>query len=168
MLCQNCNKNPATIHYNEIINGVKREIYLCDECSKDGKNMKMNIDFNIPFSIKDIFSSIMDVDIDDVFSKKSELVCSHCGSTYNRFKNLGRFGCPKCYETFSDQVFPLIKRLQGSTEHMGKIPRRTAHSLRVKREVSKLKEEMNRAIAQEDFEKAANLRDKIKELESSN
>ncbi len=163
MLCEKCNQKQATLHLTEIKNGIKKERHLCEDCAKEEKSMKM--DFSIPFSVQDIFSSIMDVDIDNVFSVKEEQICPNCNSTYNRFKNVGRFGCHECYNTFKDQLFPLVKRIQGSTQHVGKVPKKAASSLRIRKEIDVLKEQLNDAIASEDFENAAKIRDEIKKLE---
>jgi len=163
MICEKCKQRDATVHFKEIKNGIKSEKHLCEECAKGEQSIK--VDFNIPFSVKDIFPSIMDVDMDNVFTKQSEEICPNCKSTYNRFKNVGRLGCHVCYEAFREQLFPLIKRIQGATQHTGKVPKRAGASIRIKNEIGELKEKLNEAVTKEDFESAARIRDEIKRLE---
>lgn len=165
LFCEICHEKEATIHFSEIKNGMKKEMHLCENCAQKKQDINFDNNFNIPFSIQDIFSSIMNADIDNVFSRKSEQACPKCGSTYNRFRNTGKFGCEKCYEVFHEQVYPLVKRVQGTLDHTGKIPKRAAGPIRVRKELQKFKRQLAIAVDKEDFERAVELRDKIKELE---
>ncbi|SHH44407.1 UvrB/UvrC motif-containing protein [Tepidibacter thalassicus] len=165
MICEKCNKREATIHLTEIINGKKRELHLCEECANKEKSINFNMDFDMPFSMKDILSSIIDMGISNDFYKVEEFVCSECKESYTRFKEIGRLGCYKCYDAFKEQLIPVIKRIQGSTEHIGKVPKKIGGSLRIKNEIKRLKNELNKAVEREEFEKAAQIRDKIRELE---
>lgn len=165
MLCENCKEKKASVHFSEIKNGIKAEMNLCEDCAKEKNNISLGHNLNIPFSIQDIFSSIMNADVDNVFSKRSEITCPKCGSTYTRFRNTGKFGCVECYETFKDQVYPLVKRVQGATEHIGKIPKKAAGPMRIRKNINQLKIELNSAISSEDFEKAVEIRDQIRALE---
>lgn len=162
MLCQKCNKKQASVYYNKIVNGEETEMFLCNQCAKDFP--EISFDFESPFSIKDIFSSFG-------FQAKKEienkLICPKCKSTYNEFKKSGKFGCSQCYETFSSQVKPMIQSLQGYTEHTGKAPKRSFNKINIRNEINILKEKLNIAINNEEFELAAELRDKIKSLKSS-
>ena len=94
-----------------------------------------------------------------------EKACPKCRSTYRRFQSLGKVGCEACYETFKDELSPLIRRVQIKGEHIGKIPEHAAFDIKRKREITRLKTELSHAIQAEEFEKAAELRDKIKLLE---
>lgn len=165
MLCENCKEKKASVHFSEIKNGMKKEMHLCEDCAKQKNSIAIGHNLNIPFSIQDIFSSIMNADVDNVFSEKSELTCPKCKSTYTRFRNISKFGCHECYETFKDQVYPLVKRVQGSTEHLGKIPKRAAGPMRIRKNINQLKVQLNTAISAEDFEKAVEIRDQIRKLE---
>lgn len=165
MICEKCKEKQATIHYAEIKNGKKRVINLCEECANKENGININMDFEMPFSMKDIFSSIMEMGVNKEISKAEAIVCSECNSSYNRFKDKGRLGCHKCYDEFQNQLIPLIKRIQGSTEHLGKVPKRVGGPLKIKSEIKRLRIELNKYVANEEFEKAATLRDKIKDLE---
>lgn len=75
-------------------------------------------------------------------------------------------GCGQCYETFADQLGPLLRKVHSATEHTGKTPKRAAGPLKLKREIQALRRELQAAVAEEDFERAAQLRDRIRELET--
>lgn len=165
MLCQLCKENPATIHYKEIVDGIIKDMDICSECAKGKKDIPLEVSISMPISIQDLFSSLMEMDFEEHFSKQSEKTCPGCGSTYSRFKSTGRVGCSRCYETFKDQLYPLIRRIQGRVEHQGKIPSNAAEDLKLKKEMNALKIKLRDAIEKEEFEVAAELRDKIRLLE---
>ncbi len=164
MICEKCNEKNATIHFTQIVNGKKKEIHLCEGCANKEENINFNMDFSIPFSMKDILNSMIEMGGNKDFYKEEKL-CDQCKSTYSRFKETGRVGCYKCYDTFKEEFIPLIKRIQGSTEHVGKVPRKIGGPLKIRKEIKSLREDLNKAIGNEEFEEAAKLRDKIKELE---
>ena len=89
MLCQNCNKNEANVRYTQIINGVKKEMLLCDKCSKELgiDNMKLSL----PISFSNFFGDFLN-EYDNSFmpliSKPKEISCNKCGMTYNEFMQL--------------------------------------------------------------------------------
>ncbi len=163
MLCQNCKQNEASISYMQSINGAVTKISLCENCYNEKKLNQ--IDINIPFSIKDLFASLMDKEDISGYVAEKEKSCPKCHSTYSRFQSTGKLGCETCYDTFKDELSPLIRRVQIKGEHMGKIPEHACEYINRKKELIKLKTEMAYAIQDEEFEKAAELRDKIKLLE---
>jgi protein arginine kinase activator len=93
--------------------------------------------------------------------------CESCGLSYSQFSKLGRFGCSDCYRHFETRLEPLFRRVHGHTSHIGKIPNRTAGQLKIKRELADLKKQMQFHIERQEFEQAANIRDRIKELGDS-
>lgn len=95
------------------------------------------------------------------------LKCSQCGLTFQGFSQTGRFGCSQCYNTFKGQMSPLLRRIHGKTYHVGKVPRRTGGQLRIKHEINRLKGELQEAINAEEYERAAVLRDQIKQIEQN-
>jgi len=100
------------------------------------------------------------------------LKCQACGLTYADFKKMGRLGCGECYDTFRKYLAPLLKRIHGSNQHMGKTPLKTKAAGtkpgRKKADLQELKNKLQEAIQREAFEEAARLRDLIKEIESKN
>ena len=164
MLCQNCGEKEATVHLTKIINGEKTELFLCEECAE--KTGKISLPNSDPFSFQNLLAGILNPEIESSFTSTSEtLTCDNCGLTYEEFSENGLFGCSDCYQTFGDRLDPLVKRIHGSKSHNGKVPRRRGGDLRIKREIEDLRKDMEEAVASENFERAAEIRDEIHELE---
>lgn len=125
MLCELCEKNQANVHITKIVNGVREEKNLCDQCAKkvEGFNLGGEIEITSPVSFQNILSGIMDYMSQTTPSKTAaDLICENCGTSYREFKETGLLGCSKCYKNFSSTLIPAIKRVQGNIEHTGKIP----------------------------------------------
>jgi protein arginine kinase activator len=97
---------------------------------------------------------------------EEEKRCRICGMSYRDFARAGRLGCSRCYETFEDRLDPLLRRIHGSGRHMGKAPAKASGAARARRELEELRRQLSAAVAQEAYEKAAELRDRIKAIES--
>jgi len=162
MICERCGHNPANIHFTEIINGNKKEVHLCDKCAQEKE-------VGAPFSIHHLLAGLLDNQIDgkmkiDYVEPKK---CKVCGMTYGKFKETGKFGCSECYSSFEERLNPLFKRIHGHDNHTGKIPRRAGKSMKIKKDIKKLKLDLKKAIEKEEFERAAELRDEINDLKES-
>ena len=92
--------------------------------------------------------------------------CPVCGSTFDDIARSGRIGCPQCYETFADELAATVNQLHGASKPQGRIPKRFGEKQNREAEINSLKEEQKKAIEAQEFEKAAELRDKIKALEA--
>lgn len=170
MLCDNCKQNEANVHITKIVNGVKQEMYICDKCAKGLQGLNINGDYNFgpSFSFQNILSGIMDyMSPAPQINKTYELQCKKCGTTYSDFKKYGLLGCSECYKSFSPTINTVIKRVQGNIEHTGKIPKKLGGDIVEKRRLSKLKEDLQKALANEEYERAAQLRDMIKSLQNN-
>ena len=171
MICDRCHKNEANVHITKIVNGVKQELNLCDKCAKEIEEINMigDVEFDTPFSLQNIINGIMDYVNYNKSSKdvnNYELVCKNCNTSYREFKKDGLLGCSECYKNLNEALIPIIKRVQGSIEHTGKVPKKSAKDIYNKRKIIKLKQKLQKAIALEEYEKAAEIRDEIKELKS--
>lgn len=162
MLCQNCKKNEATTHIKRIVNGETTQAHLCSECAKSLGYDTMFSDFGFGFS--DMLRSFFNEPVMASLGSH-ELRCERCGSTFNDIVRSGKIGCADCYETFYDKLLPSLERLHGKTSHEGKIPNRSPE-IKKKSELEELHEELDKAVSEQEYEKAAQLRDKIKALES--
>ncbi len=164
MKCEKCGEREATVHLTKIINNKKEELHLCSECAEKTGNVSFSSD---PFSFKHLLSGMMKPEIPDSAAPTREKeVCQNCGLTYKEFVEGGLFGCARCYEDFRDQLKLIVKKVQGGSEHRGKIPRRAGKKMKAEKKIKELRKEMQDAVAVEDFERAAELRDRIKELEN--
>ena len=158
MNCEKCHKNHATYHLTAIENGVKKEAHLCEECArKSGVGVKFN------FSIGDILGSLMEP---KQSSKASQIKCSECGITYSEFKTKARLGCANDYEVFRTELLRLLEKIHGSTTHSGKTPRTVNSQIKKENELIRLKKDLDSVVKSEDFEKAAQIRDRIRVLET--
>jgi len=170
MLCDICGKNPATVHLTEIIDEQMNELHLCEDCART-KSAAMEQQFGL----SDLLAGM--VDFEKPSSKEEELInikCPSCGLSYADFKKIGRLGCGNCYDVFRKYLAPLLKRIHGSNQHIGKSP--LSCPAKIKSPISKvnkkkmclqeLREQLQNAIAKEAFEEAARLRDQIKKISS--
>ena len=158
--CEECKKKP-TIHLTEIIDGKVTEMHLCDDCPK-----LQEIQSEKQFGIADLLAGLADFGKSVKTAEKTVLVCKNCGMSYDEFRKFGRLGCNECYTSFRSYLITLLKKIHGSNQHLGKSPVRTPLAERGKiEELHELKSNLMKAIQMEDFEKAAILRDKIRELE---
>lgn len=155
MLCSKCGKHPATVHYQENINGKKAEYDLCETCAAQ----MQFADFG-SFTLDPLWMT------PKLFREETG-ACPQCGLTLREFSKRGKFGCMACYNAFSHHVPSLLKRIHGHSKHTGKIPKRAGKTLRTQNKIDELKEKMNRAVLEQNFELAAKLRDEIKGLEGT-
>lgn len=162
MKCESCGKNEAKFHYTKITNGNIEEKHLCEDCASEEYNFEF--DFEENFSMNNFFAGLIDGPGKN-YSVENGLKCKKCGQTYSEFKNEGKFGCNECYKTFENKIEPLIKGIHGHTKHRGKIPKQASKDVHFKREKDNLKKELEEAVKEERFERAAVLRDELKVLE---
>jgi len=177
MKCEKCKKQEATIHLSQTRNGATTEHHLCETCARE-QGISMNL--------QDYFGNVAGLFGSGVLGSGSifdttggipafgapvtkNTICPSCGQTYDEFRKSGLFGCSHCYEAFADRLDPLMRRVQGSTRHVGRKVCQTADQqeqnlLRAK--LIDLKKSLQQAVQDEAYEKAANLRDEIHALES--
>jgi protein arginine kinase activator len=115
--------------------------------------------------ITEILSNVEGNKVNTDNNNINEIICSNCGLTYDEFKKSGKLGCSDCYEEFKVVLDPRIKSLQPGVKHIGKVPNMKGKELIRRRKLKNLKEEMQRLIVNEEYERAAIVRDEIKELE---
>lgn len=165
MLCQHCQKRPANVHLTQIVNNKKSEVYLCEQCAAEKSKAGMDISMNIG----DFFTGLMGLDHPASYTKKiyaETKRCEKCGMSLEDFQSLGKLGCDNCYKVFADYLRPLIKKIHGNTAHSGKVPARASEEIKTTEEIGILRQQLQDAINKEEYEKAAELRDRIKVFET--
>ena len=173
MLCEKCKIREANLQYTEIINDIKREHHFCLQCAKDlDYAPKALFDSDLPLA--KLLSSLLSETIASKGNDSAGIVCPTCNTTYEDFVANSRFGCKDCYEVFGLLIDGNIKQLQGSDMHNGKRPKIMASSkvnnidiepsLNAKDNVEELRRLLDIAIKDEEYEKAAEYRDKIKKM----
>jgi protein arginine kinase activator len=165
MLCQICNKNPATVHLTEIQDNRTSELHVCQSCAQE-KGLAPQVNPK-NFSVSELVAKMFDDMATGEEEKIGPVQCPHCGMQYTAFKDTGRLGCAECYTTFQAKLRPLLRRIHGSTRHTGKHPSADGEAVARTRQVQRLQDELQRAIDREDFERAAELRDQIRTLETA-
>jgi protein arginine kinase activator len=168
MLCEECRRRPATVHITKIVNNMQTEIHLCQDCAQS--KGELTFVSQPTFTFQDFLTGMLQ----HAQSMQPGLAvetsvgrCPNCGFTYAEFKATGRLGCSVCYEQFKGQIQPLLRRIQGSTGHTGKVPGHSSAAIGYRRQIEELREQQRDAIAQERYEEAAKLRDKIQSLEKN-
>jgi protein arginine kinase activator len=163
-LCERCKKAQATFHLTNISrDGEKLERHLCERCAVEEGLVQVH---KPPFSTEILESFIASAK--SVSSAHTNLVCDECGISYVEFRNQGLLGCPKDYDTFKEALLPLIERAHdGATHHVGKTPKSLGTTRITQQEIYRMKRQLEEAVAAEDYERAAELRDRIHTLESS-
>lgn len=169
MLCERCGKRPAAVCVAKEPGGVRSERWLCFRCAEE----EVGPEF---CSTVALLEEILDQDLRALLSgKKSihrdvgekQIRCSRCGTSYAEFAETGMLGCASCYEEFEGRLDPLILRIHGSLNHLGKVPSRAGRRVLVEREIERLRRELRRCLAKEEYEEASKIDERIKELESA-
>lgn len=174
MLCNNCKKKEATCFIEKNINGKVTKYALCSDCAKKSGEFEFK-----PFSGMNFLGGLFGFpEISRELIRGDEKKCTLCGSTFDEIVNAGKVGCAECYKVFAEELSPTIRRIHGSRFHIGRKPGAIVsehapdkESGKVedtgKAELKKLKKELGESIKCEDFEKAAELRDRIREIEKN-
>lgn len=160
MKCQKCN-NTATLHITEVINESDfEELHFCEVCAhkylyepQPSKKPKVSVG-----------ETQTEGDETSFLNQKS---CDFCGITFVEFRNTGRLGCPHDYEVFRDELLPLLENIHGELRHVGKTPRRLPQTKQTQTELMNLRNQLKQAVTEEDYEQAARVRDRIKQLEEN-
>lgn len=165
MLCQECRKNEATIHIVKNSYGRQVELNLCEACAR--KKEELHFTFEPQLSLHKLLTSMLNQGLIEGTRPKTEegQQCAGCGLTLAQFSQVGRLGCSQCFETFAGNIKPLLRRIHAGTRHTGKVPLKIASRVSTIREIDRLKEDLKARVQQEEFEEAAQIRDKIRSLE---
>jgi protein arginine kinase activator len=164
MKCQKCAK-PATFHITDIVEkGSHREFHFCDEHAR--QHLAPPDEASEP-PISELAKKLI-VSAPGTLREPSpadKQVCPICQITFLEFKKSGKLGCPYDYEVFRDELMPLLENIHGEPRHSGKVPRRAPRNTQQQTTLIQLRNELKRAVAAEEYETAARLRDKIKGIE---
>jgi protein arginine kinase activator len=164
MLCDNCKERDAVINLTQVEHDSKVTLHLCEQCAQE-KGVETGV--TVLKSPLGGFITAMGKGAANVLPTPSDgLRCASCGGTLKDFRESGRLGCADCYDAFEGQLRDLLRRLHGSSQHVGEAyalpgtgdtdPRRVLLDLR---------EQLRRAVENENFELAAELRDRLRVLE---
>ncbi|MFH0963952.1 MAG: UvrB/UvrC motif-containing protein [Planctomycetota bacterium] len=165
MLCMVCKKNPATVQITDIRGGQKKQVNLCAECAKG-----QGVIIKAQDALAALLANIGQLAAKEL-EKGADLRCPSCGTSFADFRTRGRLGCPRDYEVFREMLEPLLMKIHGSLSHTGRSPapkgreEGASGAMQRARQLTELREELKRAVAGEEYERAAELRDEIQKLE---
>jgi protein arginine kinase activator len=161
MLCMICKQKEAKIHLTDVKQGEVKKWDLCEECAK-----AKGID-DKSFALADLLMGLgasQELAAPAAGEGPGEGSCPACGFTQADFKKSGRLGCPECYRTFSEGLAGLLKNMHKNTRHVGKAPRAQSQGRENQARLKLLQRKLEEAVAMENYEEAAHLRDQIKGL----
>ena len=158
MMCESCSQTVATVHLTEMSDGEKNETHLCESCAQE-----KGITIKHHFSTSNL-PGLVDAKVHQAIKQLSSILCPHCGISYGEFRRKGRLGCAHDYSFFRSGLEPLLEKIHAGTEHVGKVPTRVSLPYSDEPEVDQLERLLQEAVETEAYERAAELRDQIKEL----
>lgn len=172
MLCDDCKKNEARVHFVVLKNDGTTEMNLCRDCAARYSKAMAGMsggDYSVNDFIKGVIQNMPDASEQEAAEKPPEeqaiFTCPNCGMSFRDFAQQGKIGCSVCYETFREELTPLLRRLHGAGNHRGKIPKRAGGALELRQRIENLRARQERAVTKEEYEKAAQYRDEIRALE---
>lgn len=158
MNCDVCKTNQASIFFTQMVDGKVRKVNLCDACSKE-----KGVSDPMGFEMADLLLGLGAAQ--EMERGGSVQKCPVCGFSQADFKKTGRLGCGACYETFADGLASLLKGMHKGTAHIGKVPARLQRSLERETQRKSLEKDLRKAVAEEDYESAAQIRDRIRHMD---
>lgn len=155
MRCQRCQKE-ASVHLTERVKGQRRELHLCPGCARKAGLALPESPPNL--ALDAVVQGLIVAHVGELVGELAERTCPDCGLKFMEFRAGGRLGCPRDYRVFAAGLLPLIQRYHGTTRHVGKTARPAGRA----DERLRLRTRLREAIAREDYEEAARLRDQLR------
>lgn len=157
MICVKCKKKPAVLQLTIIKNGQKSELNLCEDCAKESVINS--------YMFENLITALFHIANEDetvLVKADHNARCEKCGMNYGELNKYGKAGCDQCYREFSQLFTPVVKKIHGKSQHMGKSIHSRQEVMRSKQEIVILQEKLEEAVRNENYEKAAEYRDLIK------
>jgi len=171
MKCERCGSREAEVHIRHQKGKEKVDFHLCRQCAEHmaKEGLLPDISLEIPldcfpwglFPWHGAAASGSETDS----SPSDQRVCSHCGLDRSSFRKGGKFGCPYCYDVFRDDLGPLFRKIHGSDIHRGARPWNACGDEVTPEDLGSLRKELREAVEKEEYERAAIIRDRIREIE---
>lgn len=168
MLCEQCGKNEATISQTDVVNNTKRTRHLCEACHAA-------LGYGAPLAGDQVQASLPKAEKPHITfqlassagESVSDATCPTCGMTLAEFRKRGVVGCAEDYDHFREHLKGLLMRLHGARRHSGRMPRAVAAQLARSDQIARLQSDLEIAVATENYEEAATIRDRIEALRRS-
>ncbi|MFO7769637.1 MAG: UvrB/UvrC motif-containing protein [bacterium] len=168
MLCEDCNERVATVVYTEVREGSKHTLHLCQSCVA-ARGIKTPV-MKSPLQPDALFQGLLTHYQDEEALPLGEHPmdarrCPACDGSFQAFRETGRLGCPECYGAFEEELKTLMRRLHGTVEHLGRMYEAPQRGVEEETDPVLIRRALDRAVASEEFERAARLRDRLHRLE---
>lgn len=165
MMCEDCGAKPAVFHFVTITNDEKTERNLCPDCMAKYKKQLPGFDIkNLAGILNNLIEGKRSGNKEEIDPETAAITCQQCGMSYGEFRKCGMLGCAQCYKAFHDPMTALLQRIHGNTQHAGRIPGGEHSGTSIRMNIDRLKQLLQKAIAAEEYEQAAKLRDSIRAL----
>lgn len=165
MMCEECGVNPAVFHFVTIRNEERTERNLCPACMAKYKKQLPGIDIkNLAGILNHLIDGRRNPGSEEVDPETEAITCEQCGMSYGEFRKCGMVGCANCYKAFREPMTALLQRIHGNTQHAGRIPGGVHSGTSIRMNIDRLKQQLTKAVAAEEYEQAAKLRDAIRAL----
>jgi protein arginine kinase activator len=169
MKCQQCDR-PATFHITELTGGKPQELHLCEDHARQYLTSSTGEPAGTGGMVAALAQQVQQMAIGQTAEELANLdkqACPVCGITFYEFRSQGRLGCPHDYVAFQAQLEPLILNVHGESEHVGKRPKRAPAESENRTQLIRLRREMKESVESENYERASELRDEIRRIETS-
>lgn len=161
MMCEICGKKMATVHWTEMVNDAVKKMHLCEDCAA-----AKGLDVNNPTAFSDVMLGLGAQK--EPAARERDVACAFCHMRIADFKKTSRLGCQVCYETFAEELKPMLEAMHKGNQHVGKFPAHKATGSVVpvipSLSLAGLRQKLATAIAAEHYEEAAALRDQIRQI----
>ncbi len=173
MLCDKCKKKEAVVFYREVINDHEKSMKLCADCAAEaeksgaiGKSKPSDIFDSMGYAgeVGSLFGGLFGLPTYHKQKVSEAKKCTLCASTFAELVKSGKVGCPECYKVFADELSGTVSRLHGATTHCGRAPGKMRESYARRAQIKELEAELKSAIEAEEYERAAEIRDKLRSL----
>lgn len=164
MLCDSCKEREAAIHLQQVKDNSVKSLHLCHQCAAE-KGIETGAGA-VKFPLSDFLASMGKGPMAQGTTEGSDEACEFCRATLKDFHDTGRLGCPRCYDTFETQLRDLLRRLHGSSHHVGEVylAAESGDVDEKQQQTSDLRNRLRQAVETENFELAAELRDRLRSL----
>ena len=162
MVCQMCGKYAATTHFKRTVGGKTEEYYLCPSCASKQGISSMWGGFGL--DLGDFWGSLF---AEPTHRQQDTVRCENCGHSFSEIAHNGRVGCAQCYVTFYDRLLPSIQRIHGRAGHVGKAAVQAGEQVQREQELETLRKQLAECLANQEYERCAELRDRIRALEEN-
>lgn len=166
MQCQKCERE-ATFHITDLVDGKPNELHLCELCAQTflSPSEEEEAAEVMPAMAGLLAQHLAVGETADQLARLDQRSCPVCSITFLEFRKQGRLGCPHDYVFFAEELEPLLLNIHDQTDHIGKVPKRCSQGADQQTQLIRLRREMKEAVSSEDYEKASQLRDEIREIE---